>query len=384
MNTDVQPSQDRDVSAKSTTKSSTQSSATSSSTSSAKDTNITKNVKAYYGSVLDTNEDLKTSACCPSEAPPPHIQALLNNIHPAVQEKFYGCGSPLPVAAEGCTILDLGCGSGRDVYLLSQLVGEQGEVIGIDMTEEQLTVARKHIDWHTEKFGYKSPNVRFKLGYIEDLTSIGIKDDSVDIIISNCVINLSPNKEAVFKEIFRVLKPGGELFFSDVFADRRIPEQLQLNPTLLGECLGGALYLGDFQRLMARVGLSDSRIISQRELTIDDPDIKAMAGMITFYSMTVRAFKLNLDESRENFAQVARYLGTIPECPDSFILDADLQFATEEPVPICSNTAMMLSKTRLAKHFKIHGDCDIHYGAFDPSPIPETDINLEQPSTGCC
>jgi SAM-dependent methyltransferase len=290
----------------------------------------------------------------------------------------------LPVAAEGCTILDLGCGSGRDVYLLSQLVGEQGEVIGIDMTEEQLTVARKHIDWHTEKFGYKSPNVRFKLGYIEDLTSIGIKDDSVDIIISNCVINLSPNKEAVFKEIFRVLKPGGELFFSDVFADRRIPEKLQLNPTLLGECLGGALYLGDFQRLMARVGLSDSRIISQRELTIDDPDIKAMAGMITFYSMTVRAFKLNLDESRENFAQVARYLGTIPECPDSFVLDADLQFATEEPVPICSNTAMMLSKTRLAKHFKVHGDCDIHYGAFDPSPIPETDINLEQPSTGCC
>ena len=260
----------------------------------------------------------------------------------------------------------------------------RGEVIGIDMTEEQLTVARDHIDWHTEKFGYESPNVRFKQGYIEDLTSIGIKDDSVDIIISNCAINLSPNKEAVFKEIFRVLKPGGELFFSDVFADRRIPEKLQLNPTLLGECLGGALYLGDFGRLMERVGLSDSRIISQRELTIDDPDIKAMAGMITFYSVTVRAFKLNLDESRENFAQVARYLGTIAECPDTFVLDADLQFATEEPVPICSNTAMMLSKTRLAKHFKVHGDCAIHYGAFNPSPKPETDINLEQPTTGCC
>ena len=110
MNTDIQPSQDRDASA------------TSSSTSSTKDTNITNNVKAYYGSVLDTNEDLKTSACCPSEAPPPHIQALLNNIHPAVQEKFYGCGSPLPVAAEGCTILDLGCGSDTFISLARSMM----------------------------------------------------------------------------------------------------------------------------------------------------------------------------------------------------------------------------------------------------------------------
>ncbi|MDB4077726.1 hypothetical protein N9537_07760, partial [Porticoccaceae bacterium] len=109
MNTDIQPSQDRDVSATCNSTPSSTSSSTPSFTSSTKDTNITNNVKAYYGSVLDTNEDLKTSACCPSEAPPPHIQALLNNIHPAVQEKFYGCGSPLPVAAEGCTILDLGC-----------------------------------------------------------------------------------------------------------------------------------------------------------------------------------------------------------------------------------------------------------------------------------
>lgn len=368
MNRDIQPSQDTDASANSR----------------AKDADITNSVKDYYGSVLDTNEDLKTSACCPSEAPPPHIQALLNNIHPAVQEKFYGCGSPLPVAAEGCTILDLGCGSGRDAYLLSQIVGERGEVIGIDMTDEQLAVARDHIDWHTDRFGYKSPNVRFKKGYIEDLTSIGIKDDSVDIIISNCVINLSANKEAVFKEIFRVLKDGGELFFSDVFADRRIPEKLQLNPTLLGECLGGALYLGDFERLMHRVGLTDSRILSKRRLTLDDPDVKAMAGMITFYSVTVRAFKLSLDESRENFAQVARYLGTIPECPEGFILDAELQFATEEPVPICSNTAMMLSNTRLAKHFKVHGDCAIHYGAFNASPALEPEIDPDQSATGCC
>lgn len=364
MNKDIQPSDDKDAVSH--------------------HDDITARVKAYYGSVLATSQDLKTSACCPADAPPPHIQALLNNIHPAVEEKFYGCGSPLPVAAAGCTVLDLGCGSGRDAFILSQLVGEHGEVIGIDMTDQQLAVAREHIDWHTDRFGYRSPNVRFKKGYIEDLTSIGIKDDSIDIIISNCVINLSANKEAVFAEIFRVLKPGGELFFSDVFADRRIPEPLQLNPVLLGECLGGALYLGDFERLMQRVGLIDSRIVSERELVIEDAEIAAMAGMITFYSRTVRAFKLDLDIGRENFAQVARYLGTIDECPDRFVLDAELQFAIEEPVPVCGNTALMLSKTRLAKYFKVHGDCAIHYGAFkaqagDCCPLQDGDQELE-----CC
>ncbi len=111
---------------------------------------ILDDVKDYYGQILKTNEDLKTSACCPLDAPPPHVQALLKNVHETVQAKFYGCGSPLPLAAEGCTVLDLGCGSGRDAYILSQMVGETGRVIGVDMTDEQLSVANQYVDWHGE------------------------------------------------------------------------------------------------------------------------------------------------------------------------------------------------------------------------------------------
>lgn len=122
--------------------------------------------------------------------------------------------------------MDLGCGTGRDCYLASAMVGKNGQVIGIDMTDEQLEVANKHKEYHREAFGLGKSNVDFRKGVIEDLKSSGLEDNSVDVVISNCVINLSASKEQVFKEIWRVLKPGGELYFSDVFSDRRIPQYL--------------------------------------------------------------------------------------------------------------------------------------------------------------
>lgn len=322
-------------------------------------------VQDYYGKVLETSEDLKTSACCPLEAPPARVQALLKNVHDTVQAKFYGCGSPLPLAAEGCTVLDLGCGSGRDVYLLSQIVGEKGRVIGVDMTDEQLSVANQYVGWHMDKFGYSEPNVEFVKGFIEDLSTAGIEDNSVGIVISNCVINLSPDKEKVFKEIYRVLKPGGELYFSDVFSGRRIPKALMRDKILLGECLGGAMYTEDFRRMMTDIGISDTRITSKRELTLDDAEVAQKAGMIDFYSMSVRAFKVELEDICENYGHVAYYKGTIAECPHSFTLDDHHEFKTGMPVPVCGNTANMLSQTRFKDHFRIDGDFSTHYGVFE-------------------
>ena len=333
---------------------------------------IIKDVKDYYGNILETNDDLKTSACCPLEAPPEHIRTYLKNIHDAVQEKFYGCGSPIPQSIEGCTILDLGCGSGRDAYILSQMVGENGYVIGVDMTDEQLEVARKHIGWHMDKFGYKKPNVEFKKSYIEDLQSADIKDNSVDIVISNCVINLSADKEKVFSEIYRVLKPGGELYFSDVSAGRRIPQDLQTDKIMLGECLGGAMYTEDFRRMLSDIGIPDYREIASRQMTLDDPDIAQKAGMIDFYSKTIRAFKVELEDICENYGHVAYYNGTIPESPHIFHLDDHHAFKTGMPVPVCGNTANMLQQTRFKKHFRIDGDFSTHYGPFDCAPSAST------------
>lgn len=200
---------------------------------------IKRDVQDYYGKELKGSGDLKTCACKCSSKMPKEAEDALALIDDEILNRFYGCGSPIPPLLEGLTVLDLGCGAGRDAYILSKLVGPRGKVIGVDMTAEQLEVARRHERGQMERFGYTESNVRFIDGFIEDLGAAGIADCSVDVVVSNCVINLSPEKERVFSEIHRVLRKGGELYFSDVFADRRVPDEVYADPVVHGECLGG-------------------------------------------------------------------------------------------------------------------------------------------------
>lgn len=346
------------------------------------DTATNESVQNYYGQVLKSSEDLKTSACCTLDAMPGHLRPFLADIHPEVVARYYGCGSPLPPALEGCTVLDLGCGTGRDCYLLSRLVGESGKVIGVDMTEEQLEVAKRHCDWHAERYGYAQSNVEFVQGYIEDLSSAGIADNSIDVVVSNCVVNLSPDKQKVLSEILRVLKPGGELYFSDVYADRRIPQSLKMEPVLLGECLGGALYWEDFRRIMHDLGCPDVRVIKENPIALEDPEVAAKIGMVGFRSVTVRAFKTPLEDRCEDFGQLAVYKGTLAEHLHSFDLDDHHHFETAKPLRICGNTADMLSSSRYARHFELIGDKTMHFGLFDCAP-PNTSVSLESESA-CC
>lgn len=329
-------------------------------------------VREYYGRVLSSTRDLKSGACCTPDSLPGHLRSLLEDIHPEVRDRFYGCGSPLPAALEGATVLDLGCGSGRDCYLLSRLVGEGGRVLGVDMTREQLDVAEAHRHWHVQRYGHAGSNVSFVEGMIEELGALGIQDASVDVVVSNCVINLSPDKSRVFSEIFRVLKPGGELLFSDVFADRRIAAELGEDPVLRGECLSGALYLEDFRRLLARSGIHDFRQVAWSPVPLQDPEVERKIGMVGFASRTIRAFRLELEDRCEDYGEVAVYRGTIPHHPHSFTLDDHHRFETGRPVRVCGNTADMLARTRYGPHFSIQGDRSAHFGLFDCGPTPKS------------
>ncbi len=344
---------------------------------------ILESVKEYYGKILSSGRDLKTTACCSAEALPLAIRSIADQIHPEVKERFYGCGAPFPALLEGKTVLDLGCGSGRDTYLLSKLVGPSGKVIGIDMTDEQLEVARRHQGYHSNIFGFAQSNVHFVKGYLEDLQSAGVESESIDLIVSNCVVNLSPDKRRVFKEAFRVLKPGGELYFSDVFASRRVSEALTGDPVLLGECLAGALYIEDFRRHLLAVGVADYRVVSRSPIQLTNRFVYEKIGMIDFASLTIRAFKLpQLEDKCEDYGQVAYYLGTIPDYPHSFILDDHHLFRTHMPMLVCSNTAFMLSETRYAAHFKIVGDLSTHYGLLNCAPSLES--SKPDSSGACC
>ena len=342
---------------------------------------VIDSVRRYYGEVLQSGKDLKTSACCTIDSVPQYLRELIGKIHPEVRDRFYGCGSPLPPALHGATVLDLGCGSGRDCYLLSHLVGESGRVIGIDMTPEQLVVARRHQSWHATQFGHSHSNVEFHEGLIEDLAEAGIADSSVDVVVSNCVLNLSPDKPRVFAEIMRVLKPGGELYFSDVFADRRIPLALHSDPVLLGECLAGAMYREDFRRLMANVGCADVRVVSSAPIALSDPEVERKIGMVRFDSLTMRAFKLALEDRCEDYGQVATYLGSIDSHPHAFELDDHHRFLSGRPMLICGNTADMLGGTRYRAHFRIDGDKRTHHGLFDCGPAP---TGAAAASAACC
>ena len=323
-------------------------------------------VKEYYGKLIQSRADFATSTCCCTEKPSAEIREILPLIADEIQDRFYGCGSVLPPLLEGKTVLDLGCGSGRDIYVASKLVGESGLAIGVDMTTEQIETAKKYREEQRVRFGYKTSNVRLYQGYIEDLKSLGIEDNSVDVVISNCVINLSPDKELVFREIYRVLKPGGELYFSDIFADRRIPETLANDPILRGECLSGVMYVEDFRRMMNKAGWADFRYTEVRSLELEDEDVDHILGFANFSSRTVRAFKLpDLEDICEDYGQVAIYDGSLPGYPHYFDLDDHHRFFTGKPMLVCGNTASMVSGTRYGGAFTVIGDRKKHFGAFE-------------------
>jgi SAM-dependent methyltransferase len=213
-------------------------------------------------------------------------------------------------------------------------------------------------------FGYD--NVRFIKGYIEKLDELGLEDNSFDVIVSNCVINLSPDKDAVLSEVHRLLKPGGEFYFSDVYSDRRVPDNVRNDPVLYGECLGGALYWNDFISLSKRQGFADPRLVEDRPLEVTDPKLASKIGDIRFYSATCRLFKLEqLEPECEDYGQAVIYKGSIADCPDHFELDKHHFIQTGKVFPVCGNTWYMLKNTRFAEHFEFIGDFSRHYGVFD-------------------
>lgn len=320
-------------------------------------------VRHYYGQELQSSADLRTSACCDADAVPVALRPLLARIHPEVSARYYGCGLVCPPLLEGCRVLDLGCGAGRDVYLLSQLVGERGEVVGVDMTAEQLAVARQHQAFHAQAFGFD--NVRFLEGTIERLDQLPLESGSFDVVVSNCVLNLSTDKAAVLRGVKRLLRQGGEFYFSDVYADRRLDDALRSDPVLYGECLGGALYWPDFLRLAREAGFPDVRLVSDRPLEISDAALAARLGDARFHAATVRLFQLDaLEETCEDHGQAVIYQGTLAGDPHHFDLDDHHRFETGRVVTVCGNSFRMLAETRFAPHFRFVGDFSRHFGPF--------------------
>lgn len=347
------------------------------------------NAKKYYGEVLSSSDDLKTTACCTLDMIPKRVRDTLPYIMDEIKDRYYGCGSPMPLVLQKQTMLDLGCGSGRDVYILSKLSGETGFVHGIDMTENQINVAKKYQEDQTKRFEYNKINTNFVHDYIENIDK-HFKEESIDIVTSNCVINLLEDKRDILKKVFKLLKNGGEFYFSDVYSNRRLPEHIKKDKVLHGECLGGALYANDFVRFAIEAGFTEPRMVTYKEIEITDDEMKKVIGKTKFYSITYRLWKIeDLDSVCEDYGQFAIYKGGINESEDEFQLDSNHLFEKNRPEHVCKNTADMLSKTRYKDYFEIIGNTDIHFGEFKGCETLATSYEKESElendlSCGCC
>lgn len=341
-------------------------------------------VRRYYGETLASSADLRTDACCDASAVPERIRPLLGRIHDEVLARSYGCGTVVPERLEGVTVLDLGCGTGRDVYLLAQLVGPAGRVIGVDMTPGQLAVARRTLGWHRERLGDAAPEIAFHDGLIERLEDLPLAPGSVDVIVSNCVVNLSPDKRAVFAGAARLLKPGGEMYFSDVYADRRVPEALKADPVLHGECLAGALYWRDFLALAGEAGLAAPRVVSARRLSVTDPGQAARVAGIGFFSAETRLFRLDGPApGAEDYGQGATYLGGIEGAEEAFVLDREVRLPLGRPTPVDAETFAILAASRLAPAFALDPGDGVHRGPFAAAADALPRIEARSPAA-CC
>ncbi len=322
-------------------------------------------VQRYYGETLQSTADLKTTACCTTDPISAEVKAILADIHDEVVTRYYGCGLVLPELLAGSRVLDLGCGAGRDVYVLSRMVGEQGRVVGVDMTPEQLAVARRHQQYHADRFGYSASNVEFLDGDIEQLERTGLADNTFDLIVSNCVINLATDKRAVLDQAWRLLVAGGELYFADIYADRRIPEDLRADPVLYGECLSGAMYWRDFLETARAAGFTDPRLVESRPVDVSEPKLAKKLGDIRFVSATYRLFKVGgLEAGSEDYGLSVIYRGTVPGHAEQLSLDEQHCFKAGEEVAVSGNSFRLLAASRFAPHFEFDGDFETHHGGF--------------------
>jgi ubiquinone/menaquinone biosynthesis C-methylase UbiE len=253
--------------------------------------------------------------CCPVD----YNTDLLKVIPQEVIDRDYGCGDPSKYLREGETVLDLGSGTGKICFIAAQVVGPRGKVIGVDMTDEMLGVARKNAPLVAERIGYA--NVEFRKGRIQDLAldlekldeelktrpitdaasflradelaqELRVKHplvagDSVDVVVSNCVLNLvePSSKRLLFEEIFRVLRKGGRAVISDIVSDEEVPEHLQTDPELWSGCISGALTEEGFMRAFSEAGFYGIQILRR------DPEPWQTVEGIEFRSITVEAFK---------------------------------------------------------------------------------------------
>jgi len=315
-------------------------------------------VREFYGAAA---EKPQAALCCPVRP----SEEDLKHIPKDVVDRFYGCGSPVQDAGivEGETTLDLGSGAGIDVFISAKYVGKTGKSLGVDMTDQMLGVAHENKPIVAKNLGYDV--VEFRKGFLE---KVPVEDKSIDCVTSNCVVNLSPDKRAVWGEIWRVLKDHGRLCISDIVVDQAVPPHLRVNPQLWGECLTGALTEQELMAELERAGFYGVEILK-----------KAFWQKIegyTFSSMTVRAFKFEKKNGCEYAGHRAVYQFK------SVTDEEGHHFPRYESVEVCTDTAAKLTHGPYSSTFVVYAPDGSIAKTVDASRF--TSDKADCGPAGCC
>ena len=291
---------------------------------------ITQKVSDRYARAASTGEQM----CCPTSY---DMADLKSFIPEEVLKISYGCGTPagLKTVSPGETVLDIGSGGGIDCFEASRLVGPSGRVIGIDMTDTMLAIARMHAPIVATNLGYASSNVEFRKGTAD---AMPISDGTIDLIISNCVINLAPDKRKVFREMFRVAKSSGRFTISDIVADQPVPQYLVHDAEKWGNCLSGALTLTDYIAGMVGAGFLGIHLLKSSPWQVIDG--------IHFFSVTLTGYKLPAG-APQSAVRYATLRGPFSRVVD----ELGTTYLRGIPQPITTEAACLLSQTPLASHF---------------------------------
>ena len=291
---------------------------------------ITRKVSDRYAKAAATGEQM----CCPTN----YDMAQLKSFIPEEVLKIsYGCGTPagLKTVRAGETVLDIGSGGGIDCFEASRLVGPTGRVIGIDMTDTMLEIARKNASVVAENLGYPSSNVEFRKGLAD---AMPVEDGTIDLIISNCVINLAPDKRKVFREMFRVAKPGGRFTISDIVADQAVPQYLVHDAEKWGDCLSGALTLTAYIAGMTEAGFLGIHLVKSSPWQVIDG--------IHFFSITLTGYKV----PPTTMPSPIRY-ATLRGPFNRVVDERGTAYQRGIPQPITPDDVILLSCPPLAGHF---------------------------------
>ncbi|MDH4088220.1 MAG: methyltransferase domain-containing protein [Nitrospira sp.] len=291
---------------------------------------ITQKVSERYAKAASTGEEM----CCPTSYDMVHLKTFIPE---AVLKISYGCGTPagLNTVQAGETVLDIGSGGGIDCFEASRLVGSTGCVIGIDMTDTMLEIARKNAAVVATNLGYPASNVEFRKGLAD---AMPIDDGTIDLIISNCVINLAPDKRKVFQEMYRVAKSGGRFTISDIVSDQTVPQYLVHDAQKWGDCLSGALTLTDYMSGMTAAGFLAIHLVKSSPWRVIDG--------IHFFSVTLTGYKLPPAPTTSSF-QYATLRGPFIRLVD----ERGTTYQRGIPQPITSDETLLLSTPPFAEHF---------------------------------